>query len=116
MIKFIAVLFSVLLAFTQVVEAKYKNPEGRSKSIQTTNRYFNILNDSKDGEMTLEQYKARDLTRNDRRNMRKDKKNGVYISDEERFNAMDIDADGVVTKEEMQTYIKGINQEERSFY
>lgn len=108
-------LFSVMF-FCSIAEAKYNNPEGAGKSRRITNRYFNMLNETKDGELTLEQYKKREITREDRRNERRDKKDGVYLTDEEKFKAMDTDADGKVNPEEMSEYIKKLRENGRNFY
>lgn len=117
MIRFVLLLISFLVVWN-VAEAKYNPPEGNhlTRSDVITNKYFQDLNTTQDGEMTLEQYKNRKYTREDRRRMRQDQKSGVYQTPEERFMEMDADEDGVVTKEEMADYIKGIREQNRGFY
>ncbi len=78
--------------------------------------YFRQYNESKDDKMTLEQFQNRDVTRDDRRKIRKDQKAGTYVSDKQKFEEMDEDKDGFVTREEMQKYISKTRKSGGEFY
>ncbi|MFV0626949.1 MAG: hypothetical protein ACK5N8_06350 [Alphaproteobacteria bacterium] len=116
--KFLLAVFLVTLLFASPVVAKFNPPkEGyRKVSDKMTDGYFRQYNTSEDGKMTLEQFQARDINRQDRRSMRKDQKSGIYQTDEEKFKEMDEDGDGFVTKEEMNKYISKTRGEGREFY
>ena len=61
-----------------------------------------------DGVLSLEEFEKRfdKLTREDRRNIRRNKKNGTYQSPEEQFKAMDKNGDGKVDERERAEYIR----------
>ncbi|MDD4556893.1 MAG: hypothetical protein PHE89_06180 [Alphaproteobacteria bacterium] len=116
--KIIPLMFCLTVFCASPVFAKFNPPpEGyRTISDKMTDGYFNKLNETQDGKMTLDEYKARDLTREDRRNMRKDQKSGNYKTDAQVFEEMDEDKDGFVTKEEMNAYIRKVRKDGRNFY
>lgn len=115
--KILFALFFVTIFCNNAV-AKYNPPEdvSNTRSNVIANRYFNKLSESDDGKMTFEEYQKRPITREDRRNMRQDQKDGKYLSDQERFKAMDTDGDGLVSREEMADYIRNVREEGRNFY
>ncbi len=78
--------------------------------------YFRQYNDTKDDKMTLEQFKNRAITRQDRRHMRKDQKAGNFKTDDEKFKEMDEDEDGFVTRDEMYKYISKTRKNGGEFY
>ncbi len=91
--------------------AKYVYPAGATTTTERkVNRRINRYDADKDGELSLEEYeKYREVkTRDERRQERRAKKDGTYISPEETFRAMDTNGDGVVTKEEMLEYEKSL--------
>lgn len=107
-----------LFAFVSVAEAKYNPPEGNYPSvgaIESNMRFKNMRVKNEKG-MTLQQYKSQKQTREDRKNERRDREDGVYKTPEERFKEMDADEDGFVTKEEMAGYIDGVRSSGRRFY
>lgn len=96
----------VLFSFVEV-EAKYSYPEGAVTTTERkVNRRIRNYDADKDGELSLEEYQnfRKVRTRDDRRMERRAKKKGVYVSPDEVFKQMDINKDGMVTKEEMMEY------------
>lgn len=108
-----------LVFIVSVANAKYVAPEGiESRSDKITAYQMKGLDEDKDGKLTEEEYKERfnKLTREDRRNLHKAKKDGAYKSPEEQFKAMDTNEDGKVTEEEMSKFIRKMREEENYFY
>lgn len=115
------IILGLVVSFlvVQTVDAKF-NPPKNSGYLSAGDRqakgYFSQAKELEDGKMTLEEYKSRTITRTEERIIRKDKKNGVYQTDEEIFKAMDTDQDGLVSEEEMSAYITKIRESGRQFY
>ena len=96
----------ILFSFVEV-EAKYSYPEGAVTTTERkVNRRIRNYDANQDGELSLEEYQnfRKVRTRDDRRMERRAKKKGVYVSPEDAFNKMDVNEDGVVTKDEMLEY------------
>lgn len=69
-----------------------------------TNKIFNRIDEIGEGYITLDQYTNQKLTRGERREMRREIKEGMYRSPAEEFKLMDKDKDGKVTYEEMRDF------------
>lgn len=86
----------------QDVEPKYRTMAERIGERRTRQIMRNLAPESK--LITKEVYVNRKLTRGERREIRKDKKKGIYKSPAEEFDLMDKNKDGVVLPEEMNGY------------
>lgn len=116
--KFGLIILSLIVGFSGVAGAKYEAPEGirtRSDKISTWQR--NELDTNGDGKLSLEEFKEKkqDYSREDRRNVRKAQNEGIYMTPEEQFKAMDVDKDGFVTEDEMATFIR-VQRDEYGMY
>ena len=71
-----------------------------------------------DGQLSLEEYESRfeNLTREDRRNIRRNKKNGTYKTPEEQFKEMDKNNDGFVDEQERAEYIRKLRDSGNYLY
>lgn len=106
--KLLLVLMISLFSFG--ANAKYKAPEGSFNSFKNEADYVanrNIRELNKDGVdgLTLQEFKSRKITRDEEKAIRKQKKEGKYISPDEQFKKMDADEDGVLSEEEMGKYL-----------
>ena len=100
-----------LLAMVAAAEAKYVYPEGSSTtSERRVNRRMKNYDLDKNDTLSLEEYqKYREVrTVDERRQERRAKRKGTYISPEDAFQMMDTDGDGKVSKEEMMQYEKSV--------
>ena len=104
-------LLIVGLLWCENVSAKYTFPEGanvKTRSEEIAAYQMREYDKDKDGLLSLEEFEARfdKLTREDRRNIRRNKKNGTYKTPEEQFKEMDKNKDGVVDGTERAEYIR----------
>lgn len=110
---------SLLIGFSGLALAKYTAPEGIvSRSDKIANWQVNELDADKDGKLTVDEYKQKteNYSREERRNVRKAKKEGKYMTPEEQFKAMDKDKDGKVSNEEMAEFVKKQREETQGMY
>ena len=114
------VLAGVLLLSGQAW-GKYTFPEGmnvKSRSEEIASYQMQEYDKDKDGKLSLEEYERRfeNLTREDRRNIRRNKKKGTYKTPEEQFKEMDKDGDGLVDEQERAEYINNQRKNEDYLY
>ena len=91
--------------------AKYTFPEGmpvQSRSEEIAAYQLREYDKDNDGKLSLEEFENRfdNLTREDRRNIRRNKKKGIYKTPEEQFKEMDKNGDGLVDEQERAEYIR----------
>ena len=106
--KFWLSLLACVFVFS-TVEAKYKYPEGAKTTTErkVDRRMKRYSSDQEEGLSLADYEKYREpRTIDERRQERRAKKNGTYISPEEAFNQMDTDGDGYVSRDEMLSYEK----------
>lgn len=109
--KFIAVAFLLCGVLFGAAEAKYvfpKDHQVKSRSEEIASYQMKEYDEDGDGVLSQEEFEKRfdKLTREDRRNIRRNKKNGTYQSPEEQFKAMDKNNDGKVDERERAEYIR----------
>ena len=107
--KFGFVLSLVIMVFASSALAKWNQPEDVPVATDRDAKFhMGYMDDDGDGKVTVDNYKKRfeNMTREDRRVMRKERKKGIYKSPEERFKLMDADEDGFVTEEEMAKFYR----------
>ncbi|MDR1694606.1 MAG: hypothetical protein LBR70_05410 [Lactobacillaceae bacterium] len=118
--KVVLIALFALFGFSQAAEAKYNPPADvtTTRSDIIASRYMSKFGEKRDGklEMSFDDYMRRPLTREDRRNMRRDEKDGVFLPDKQRFDAIDTNKDGYVDQEELSNYIRGLRDKGRNFY
>lgn len=115
----LSLLILGLIFVVSIANAKYVAPAGiESRSDKISGYQMQGLDEDRDGKLTEEEYKERfnKLTREDRRNMYKAKKDGAYKSPQDQFKAMDTNEDGKVTEEEMSKFIRKMRDEGNYFY
>ena len=84
----------VLLGMAGIAEAKYNAPEGIvSRSDKIANWQLGELDADGDGKLSLDEFKRKteNYGRDERRNVRRAKKEGIYMSPEQQFKAADTD-------------------------
>lgn len=101
----------ILLGMAGVAEAKYVFPpdhQVKSRSEEIAEYQMKEYDKDGDGALSLEEFEKRfeKLTREDRRNIRRNKKNGTYQTPEEQFKEMDTNKDGFVDEKERSEYIR----------
>lgn len=116
--------YVILAAFASLLplaaEAKYNPPEGSLLRYQKVAIYeMERLDKDKDGKLSREEFgaKAAKLSRTDRRNIRKAKKNGSYMSPSEQFEAMDKNNDDYITLDEFISFTRdNFKGKEENYY
>ena len=106
---FIALLAGLYL-LPIAVEAKYRLPDGiPNQEERNVSRRLRNYGKEEEGTLTLDEYKQFRQVRTveDRREERRAKKRGTYVSPEDAFKAMDKDGDGKITAEDMLEYERG---------
>ena len=101
----------ILLGMAGVAETKYVYPndnQEKRSSEEIAEYQMKEYDKDGDGALSLEEFEKRfeKLTREDRRNIRRNKKNGTYQTPEEQFKAMDKNNDGLVSEKERADYIR----------
>ncbi len=113
--KFYVVCSALLIAYS-VAEAKPRMADNYvSQYMQTAIYQIAQYDKDDDGRLSPEEFGAKDtrkLTRDDRRQIRKAKKEGIYQNSTDQFTTIDENADGFLTVKELEKYIK--NQSERT--
>ncbi len=113
--KFYVVCLALLMAYS-VAEAKPRMADNYvSQYMQTAIYQIAQYDKDDDGRLSPEEFGAKDtrkLTRDDRRQIRKAKKEGIYQNSTDQFTTIDENADGFLTVKELEKYIK--NQSERT--
>lgn len=115
--KIVALLF--LMLFIGVAEAKYNAPEGIvSRSDKIANWQMNELDANKDGKLSVDEFKrkAENYGRDERRNVRRAKKEGFYMSPEQQFKAADTDKDGFLSDAELADFIRQQRDDNEGIY
>lgn len=98
---------SVCVLVLSPVEAKYKYPEGVKTAAERALEYdIKKYSTGEKGGLSLEDYKnyKQVRTRDDRRQERRAKKKGTYVSPEDAFKQIDKDGDGIASEEEILEY------------
>ncbi len=115
--KFLALF--VLLAAVGTAEAKYNAPEGIvSRSDKIANWQMNELDGDGDGKLSPDEFKRKTANygRDERRNVRRAKKEGIYMSPEQQFKAADTDEDGFLSDAELADFIRKQRDEHEGLY
>lgn len=100
-----------LIFAATIVEAKYTFPKDanvKSRSEEIAAYQMKKLDKDGDGSLSQEEFEKRfeTLSREDRRNIRKAKENGTYMTPEEQFKAMDTNKDGKVDEQERAVFVR----------
>ena len=113
--KFCVICSALLIAYS-VAEAKPRMADNYvSQYMQNAIYQIAQYDKDDDGRLSPEEFGAKDtrkLTRDDRRQIRKAKKEGIYQNSTDQFATIDENADGFLTVKELEKYIK--NQSERT--
>ena len=99
----------VLLGMAGIAEAKYNAPEGIvSRSDKIANWQLGELDADGDVKVSLDEFKLKseNYGRDERRNVRRAKKEGIYMSPEQQFKAADTDEDGFLSDSELAEFIR----------
>ena len=99
--NFFFLISGLWLLTAGVVEAKYVMPKdslpAKEKQAGRKARYqLRNLDKDGDGKLSLEEFKSRKLSREDRRIIRRQKKEGTYKSPEEIFKEIDVNGKGYI--------------------
>lgn len=108
--KLILMTLGLIFAAT-MAEAKYTFPKDanvKSRSEEIASYQMKEYDKDGDGSLSQDEFEKRfeKLTREDRRNIRKAKQNGTYMTPEEQFKAMDTNKDGKVDEQERAIFIR----------
>ena len=97
--KKFGMFLAVLLMISGVASARYiKEPVGvKNQSDWNAEYMMRQLDKDKDSFLSREEYKSMSQTRDVRRTARQDQKNGIYRTQDEEFDLMDADGDGLVS-------------------
>ena len=110
MFKIILIIVFMLLG-TIDSSAKYKYPQGATTTTERrVNRIIRKYSSENNGSMTLEDYEKyrQPRTVEERRLERQAKRKGTYVAPKDAFLIMDTDGNGSVTKEELLSYERNI--------
>ncbi len=106
--RIFSVCLAILLLFTTTVQATYESVEnGRTMYDRLgEDRALHLVKEFSPVEkiVTKDQFLNRKLSRGERREIRQEKKLGVYKTPEEEFELMDLNKDGKLDYEEMKEY------------
>lgn len=103
------ILVLAVLSFPFLAVAKYNAPKGIvSRSDKIANWQVETLDKDGDGKLSIDEFKKKteNYGRDERRNVRRAQKEGIYMTPEQQFKAMDTDEDGLVSDEEMAEYVR----------
>lgn len=110
------VICSALLMVYSVANAKPRKPDNYvSGYMQTAIYQIAQYDKDDDGRLSAEEFGAKDarkLTRDERRQIRKAKKEGIYQNSTDQFTTIDENSDGFLSVKELEKFIK--NQSERT--
>lgn len=110
------VICSALLMVYSVANAKPKMPDNYvSQHMQTAIYQIAQYDKDDDGRLSAEEFGAKDsrkLTRDERRQIRKAKKEGIYQNSTDQFTTIDENSDGFLSVKELEKFIK--NQSEKT--
>lgn len=110
------VICSALLMVYSVADAKPRKPDNYvSGYMQTAIYQIAQYDKDDDGRLSAEEFGAKDarkLTRDERRQIRKAKKEGIYQNTTDQFTTIDENSDGFLSVKELEKFIK--NQSERT--
>ena len=110
------VICSALLMVYSVANAKPKMPDNYvSQHMQTAIYQIAQYDKDDDGRLSAEEFGAKDarkLTRDERRQIRKAKKEGIYQNTTDQFTTIDENSDGFLSVKELEKFIK--NQSEKT--
>ena len=99
-----------------VVNAKPRMPDNYvSQHMQTAIYQIAQYDKDDDGRLSAEEFGAKDarkLTRDERRQIRKAKKEGIYQNTTDQFTTIDENSDGFLSVKELEKFIK--NQSEKT--
>ena len=115
--KIVALLF--VMACVCEAEAKYNAPAGIvSRSDKIANWQLDELDSDKDGKLSLDEFKRKvdNYGRDERRNVRRAKKEGFYMSPEQQFKAADADEDGFLSDAELAEFIRAQRDNNQGIY
>lgn len=99
----------VLLGTIGIAEAKYNAPAGiESRSEKIANWQLGELDADRDGKLSPDEFnrKVDNYGRNERRNVRRAKKEGIYMSVQQQFKKADTDKDGFLSDAELANFIR----------
>lgn len=110
------VICSALLMVYSVANAKPRKPDNYvSGYMQTAIYQIAQYDKDDDGRLSAEEFGAKDarkLTRDERRQIRKAKKEGIYQNSTDQFTTIDENSDGFLSVKELEKFIK--NQSEKT--
>lgn len=117
--KLVLLLSGLWLLVAGAVEAKYVMPKdslpAKEKQAGRKARYqLRNLDKDGDGKLSLEEFKSRKLSREDRRIIRRQKKEGTYKSPEEMFREIDVDGTGYIDAGQMADFYAGKKPEPKA--
>ena len=98
----LGILLNVCLAYANEVNSEYRSMSERIGERRTRQMMRKLAPDSKI--ITKDSFINRKLTRGERREVRQEKKKGIYKSPAEEFELMDKNKDGQVNPSEMNEY------------
>lgn len=110
--KLVLLLSGLWLLAAGAVEARYVMPKdslpAKEKQAGRKARYqLRNLDKDGDGKLSLDEFKNRKLSREDRRIIRRQMKEGNYKSPEEMFKEMDVDGAGYIDAGQMADFYAG---------
>jgi len=107
-------LLGVFLLFCGTAEALYTRPMGvKSQSDWNAEYMFRYLDKDKDGRLSLDEYKQKNMTQDVKQFESLDKSMGIYRTPEEEFKMMDLAGTGYISVGDLSYYLSH-HQRERN--